>query len=200
VRDTDRDLQTVEPAVSRAKFEREIEAFRALQRDYAARGALLVNASFPSAEFIFVAPKLTPIPVLFAVRLNFTNYDVAPPSVRLVHPLTGEALKMSEVKHAFFRRPPVPPGIPPQAVQPMNVLQGHGNDVPFFCIAGVREYHEHVAHSGDSWFLHRGRGEGTLHFIVDKLLSYGVDSITSFNVQLVPQVNGFNYQLDRIPS
>ena len=53
------------------------------------------------------------------------------------------------------------------------------------CLPGIREYHEHPAHTGDAWLLHRGKGgEGSLGFIVDKVYDYGILPINAFHLQL----------------
>ena len=57
-------------------------------------------------------------------------------------------------------------------------------DVPFLCIPGVREYHEHPAHSGDSWLLHKGSGEGTLYFLLNTIYRYGVEPIPSYGISM----------------
>ncbi|WP_306919914.1 putative metal-binding protein [Rhizobium mesoamericanum] len=58
------------------------------------------------------------------------------------------------------------PGTPPDLIQPNTVtdfIQANSlEDEPFLCMAGVREYHDNPAHSGDPWLLHRGSGEGRL--------------------------------------
>ena len=77
------------------------------------------------------------------------------------------------------------------AAQPY--LQAHSpDDIPFLCIAGVREYHEHPAHSGDAWELHRADGAGRLVRLLEIIHRYGVVPIAGYGVQLVPQV-GLNY-------
>jgi hypothetical protein len=66
------------------------------------------------------------------------------------------------------------------------------DEVPFLCIAGVREYHEHPGHSGDSWELHRSTGAGRLVRLLEVIHKYGVDPLRGYSVNLVPQV-GFEY-------
>ena len=74
------------------------------------------------------------------------------------------------------------------------LVQNNGKP-PFICIPGIREYHNHPAHTGDSWLLHRRDGEGTLGFIVDKLYEYGISGIACYQV---PGINiqgpNINYQ------
>ncbi|RUY35501.1 hypothetical protein EN981_26380, partial [Mesorhizobium sp. M7A.F.Ca.CA.001.13.2.1] len=63
-------------------------------------------------------------------------------------------------------------------------------DEPFLCMAGVREYHDNPAHSGDPWLLHRGSGEGCLAFILDKIIKYGIVPIEQLQIQLQPTIVG----------
>jgi hypothetical protein len=69
------------------------------------------------------------------------------------------------------------------------LLQAYGpDDIPFLCLAGVREYHEHPGHSGDPWELHRCTGAGSLARLVEVVRTYAVEPVAGWNVQLVPQV------------
>ena len=68
----------------------------------------------------------------------------------------------------------------------------HPDEIPFLCLAGVREYHDHPAHSGDVWELHRRGGAGRLVRLLEIVDRYGLSPIAGLNVQLVPQVS-FNY-------
>ena len=167
--------QFVDPAVSRRKFDRELAEFRLQADEYGRRGWFLADAEFPHALVILATAKTLPIAILSGVWFDYSNYDAVPPSVRLVHPLTREAYKWSEVPTRLLRRtvPPdaegaaqaLAPGValaPGQGVlQVQPLMQAHGDDeIPFLCIAGVREYHEHPAHTGDPWELHRTSGGG----------------------------------------
>ena len=68
-------------------------------------------------------------------------------------------------------------------------MQAHSpEDLPFLCIAGVKEYHDHPGHSGDLWELHRSAGEGRLVRLLEVVSKYGLDTVTGFNVNLVPLV------------
>jgi hypothetical protein len=188
----------VDPAVSRAKFAREVEQFRALADDHARNGCWLVKAEFPRALVVFGTPKARPPAVAFAAAFDFTNYDLWPPSVRLVNPFTQTPYKTTELPTALKRQ--LPPS-PEQAAQGVTVvqtiMQSYGPDeVPFVCLPGVREYHEHPGHSGDSWLLRRGRGEGTLHNLVTHLYHYGTEYVSGF--QIVINVGGFS--LSEIPA
>jgi hypothetical protein len=97
---------------------------------------------------------------------------------------------------------PIPPAVAaiaqsqgqevPQLESDDPLLQWYSpDDVPLLCVPGVREYHNHPGHSGDSWLLHRGTGTGTLFFVLDVLYRYGVQPIDGYNIQMIPRI-GFN--------
>ena len=180
----------VDPAVSRAKFERELADYRKLADEYARRGWWMIKAEFPEVFVVFAAPQLKPPAVVFGALLDFTNYDFLPPSVRLVDPFTREPYKGKNLPVPLLRRSQLAPlpinsindssDLPPQAL-----MQFHNpEDIPFLCMPGVREYHQHPAHSGDLWLLHRDRGEGRLFFILDHLYRYGVAPLQAYHIQL----------------
>ena len=193
--------QYADPSVSRRKFDREISEYRGLGGEYRRRGWILAEAEFPRALVIFAVPKLRPAVVVMGVAFDFANYDASPPSVRLVNPFTGEPYKSKELPSQLMRASPsqeIPvPGMP--AEQKMVIaaqqayMQAYGPDeTPFLCLAGVREYHDHPAHSGDLWELHRTVGAGRLVRLLEVIYRYGVEPITGLAVQLVPQV-GLSY-------
>jgi len=75
----------------------------------------------------------------------------------------------------------------------MVLTAGYSPDEsPFLCLAGIREYHSHPAHSGDLWELRRASGAGRLVSLLEVIHRYSIEPITGFGVQLVPQ-NGLNY-------
>jgi hypothetical protein len=193
-------MTLVDPRLSRTKFDREIEEFRKGNRDHQARGWWLLEAEFPEVFIVFANGSLAPPAVIFGAVIIFENYDFWPPSVKIVNPFSRQPYLANQVPTVMKRRlPPVmgppqvgdPAGQAPQLqfVQEMPLLQAHDpNDVPFVCVPGVREYHEHPAHTGDSWLLRRGRGEGTLYFVLDVLYRYGVQPISSYKVQMIPDI------------
>lgn len=194
-------VQYADVSVSRRKFAREIAEYCSLGQQYRSRGWLLIEAEFPRVLVVLAVPKLKPTPVVMGVAFDYTNYDAAPPSVKLVDPFSGEPYKFKDLPNPLNRALPAKevalPGLPAeqkvrvQSAQPY--MQAYGPDeIPFLCLAGVREYHEHPAHSGDVWELHRSSGAGRLVRLLEVISQYGVEPITGFGVQLVPQV-GFNY-------
>lgn len=194
--------QLVDPAVSRAKFDRELAAYRQLEDEYLRRGWWLLKADYPEVFIVFAAARLKPPPVVFGALLDFTNYDLWPPSVGLVDPFTRAPYLGKELPSRLNRR--LPGGPPPELMQQVAaqgvVMQGpvqpmmqayKPDDVPFLCLPGVKQYHDHPAHSGDSWLLHRGQGEGTLHFILEQLYRYGVEPLTGYRLALEVKIAGF---------
>jgi hypothetical protein len=194
--------QVVEPAVSRGKFEREIAEYRKLEQEYRARGWFLIEAEFPVA-FVVMAARQLPVPAMVTgVRLDYTNYDFEPPSVQLVNPFNGIPYVAKDLPVRLDRQAAAPQGVqiqiggqsvPILAVQPY--LQWYSpDDVPFLCLPGVREYHQHPGHSGDRWELHRAAGAGRLVRLLDVIYRYGVVPIDSLAIQLqfVPQIQGFH--------
>ena len=202
------EMQSVDEAVSRAKFEREVAQFREHEATHRRRGCFLLDATFPEIFVAFAAPRLKPAPLIGAVVIDFTDYDLRPPSVTFVDPFTRQPLRSAEMTMQMVRRPAMP-GMPPEAfeglfasgqIQPSLMIQAHGpNERPFLCLPGVREYHEHPAHTGDSWLLHRASGSGSLHFLVEQVLTYGVNPVDQWQMELRPTVTGVAMQLASIP-
>ena len=188
--------QYVDPAVSRAKFDREITDYRSLEADYRARGWFLVKADWPVVEVVLATKKTRPPAIVTAVQFDYTNYDAEPPSVRLIDPFSGRLLPFKEIPTRLPRATPgqeIPmpgPGGPKlQLRMAQELMQAHSpEDLPFLCMPGVKEYHDHPGHSGDQWELHRPSGEGRLVRLLDVISKYGLEPVTGFNVNLVPQV------------
>ena len=191
--DTD---QFADPSVSRAKFDREIAEYRALEADYRARGWLLVKAEWPVAVVLLASEKTKPPALVAAVQFDYTNYDADPPSVRFIDPFSGRVLSFKELPTRLPRgvpgqelASPVPGGPNIQVMMAQELMQANSpDDVPFLCIAGVKEYHDHPGHSGDPWEMHRASGGGRLVRLLEVISKYGVEPIQGFTVNLVPQV------------
>ncbi|MET0399068.1 MAG: putative metal-binding protein [Longimicrobiaceae bacterium] len=209
----------VDPAVSRAKFDRQVADYRSMEREYLRRGWMMVRAEFPEVAVVFAAPHLQPRGVLFGVVVDFTNYDLWAPSVRFVDPFTLEPLRIQEMAgHPILKRPrpsipvnvvqaavgdvhpggaaamPVHPGGPGVQVHfqapPQNLLLSHEDGKPFLCVAGVREYHEHPFHSNDPWLAHRMTGAGSLYHILNVIYRHGVVPLHSWDYQVSVQYTG----------
>lgn len=193
--------QAVDPVVSRRKFQREVADFRRLAADYRSRGWLLAEATFPRLVVVLAAPQLQPPAVVTAVEFDYTDYDLQAPSVRLVHPFTGVPYTMGLLPVSLRRQAEaeVPPEVQvffqqggAQLAAEQNLMQAYGpDDIPFLCIAGVREYHVHPGHTGDPWELHRASGAGRLVRLLDVIDRYGIKPLSGFNVRLEPRIIGF---------
>ena len=188
--------QVTDPRVTRVKFDRELASFLSHRTDFQRQGCLLLDTTYPRVLLLFGAPRVTPAAVLFAAEFDFTNYDVDPISVRLVNPWTGTVLRMSELPSTLPKIVIAEPAtttdsstLPAQGapeVQFAFLAQSWlpPNDIPFLCIRGVREYHRHPAHTGDSWLLYRGRGEGSLMALIGQMLTHSSNAIQGYSVQV----------------
>ena len=188
--------QYVDPAVSRAKFAREITDYLSLEADYSARGWFLVKADWPVAVVVLASNKTSPPTIVTAVRFDYSNYDADPPSVRLIDPFSGRFLLNKEIPTRLPRMipgPELPISAPGGAKAQLNtvqeLMQAHSpEEEPFLCIAGVKEYHDHPGHSGDPWEIHRPGGEGRLVRLLEVISKYGLEPVKGLNVHFVPQV------------
>ena len=182
----------MDPAISRSKFETEVAEWAKRSADHAKRGILLLAADYPKAFAAFALPIVRPQQLLFGVELDFTNYDIWPPSVEFADPLTREpfpfgASSLSKVimgnvvTDLFIRfRQDTTNG---NRLIPENPVLRQGPGGPaFLCMKGVREYHDHPAHSGDSWLQYRGSGIGTLFYILDKLHEFGIAHLNGMHL------------------
>ena len=194
--------QYVDPQVSRTKFDRQIAEYRQVECDYLRRGWFLARADFPSVLVVLAAPQLTPPAIVTGVAFDYTNYDMEPPSVRLVDPFTGEPYKAKELPTHLKRSvetngPPIPGLQLPLGAQArfktqLPLMQWYDlDDTPFLCLAGVREYHQHPGHSGDAWELHRRSGAGRLVRLLETITKYGIEPISDYQIKLQPLIAGF---------
>lgn len=186
--------QFTDPEVTRIKFDREVKLFFTNSESYLRRGIFWRRVDYPTVSLVFAASHLRPSPIVFGVDINFTNYDFEPPSVKFIDPFTGIRLRGGD------QLPPIYQVIPnTQPVQALHLVQAMPGEDAFLCIPGIREYHQHPAHSGDSWLLYRSRGEGSLSFIIDHLHKHSMSGIGGYNCQITISVNGLNFQPDRLP-
>jgi hypothetical protein len=153
----------VDPEVTRLKFERELKLWHENEAIYRQRGWILLGHRGYEVDIGFLArlPIVAqPIPAMAAcVRIDFSNFDLWPPSVEFIDPMTGEYT------------PPLVQALVETAEGPRDlIVQSHPDTKrPFFCVPGIRQYHDHPQHSGDSWLLHRNTGEGSLATICDRI-------------------------------
>lgn len=189
----------VDPKISKQKFDQELYNFRQLENENIKKGIWILNAEFPDVFIVFSIPQLSPPFVHFGLIINFSNYDFWPPSVSFVNPFSRIPLKRSEINGGILYHLRAPDNSIVENVPPQDFIQSHKDDKPFLCLPGVREYHDHPAHTNDSWLLHRGKGEGTLNFIVDTIYRYGIAPIKTYTTQIQVQINGLTYDPQKIP-
>lgn len=170
----------VDLRVSERKFVTEIERIQAQAKLLRSRGIIIEKIEYPFIEAIFIpqSPVVFQFPVppqssqqrrlqkqgqlkicaaqvphlapcAFGVRIGLDDFDLRPPSVVFCDPLTWETL-------------------PAARVHPANLVDDDGKvtnvlitahpitKLPFLCVRGIREYHEHPQHSGDDWLQYRG--------------------------------------------
>ena len=128
-----------------------------------------------------------------AVRFDFTNYDAEPPSVRFVDPFSGRLLANKDLPIRLLR---MLSGTGGTGTGCRRGAAGGGSsggslpdDLPFLCIAGVKEYHNHPGHTGDPWELHRSAGEGRLVRLLEVVSKYGLEPVSGLGVNLSPQIS-----------
>ncbi len=167
----------MEPAVCRQKFDCEVAHLREQEATLRSWGIWLQEASFPDIFLVCVPrnhqvlrlPVVSPLVGVngqqmiqfavvnclslsgraFGVRLGLDDFDVQPPSVTFVDAWTREPLSFDGMFRALHET---------ESGQPMAVLHAPHpkTGLPFLCMRGVREYHEHPQHTGDDWLLYRG--------------------------------------------
>jgi hypothetical protein len=168
----------VDPEVTRLKFERELELWHENEGTYRRRGWILLAEQELAVEIGFFG-RLSigggPIPAMTAcVRIDFTNFDLEAPSVEFIDPFTGE-----------YVSPPVQALVDTDEGPRDLVVHSHPDtNRPFFCVPGIRQYHNHPQHSGDSWFLHRETHEGSLATICDRIWRAMARNLLGVNIQV----------------
>jgi hypothetical protein len=171
----------VDPEVSRQKLRRDIECWKATTA-HQARGCLLLNYDeellYVELAFlgkISINAGSAPLPIVVcAIRLTYENYDLWAPSLTFID---------------AFTRDPVAPHVrafqdAPNGPQDVLINAHPETHRPFLCLPGIREYHTHPQHSGDSWLLHRDRGEGSVSTISERVWHYMARNILGLRVQM----------------
>ena len=145
-----------DPAVARRKFNREVEAARA-HEPFQRQGVWIMRAEYPTVFAVLAINKPFPVVpgILCGVHIDFSDYDVRPPSVRLVDPFREEPVNFNACWKFPIARAVIDPSTGQKTHEVQTLLQAFSPEKPFFCLPGVREYHDCSAHTGDSWFLHR---------------------------------------------
>jgi hypothetical protein len=197
--------QFVDPAVTEVKFSKEIEEFKANENGFRKKGIICAQIGRFTIDLLFGVPHLTPAAVAFAITIDYSNWDVEPPSVIFIDPFSGRFLQREEIKVNLWQVPDKS-AVSIQNNQLLGVLdllqpQGGDNMYPFVCIPGVKEYHQHAAHSGDSWMLYRSRGEGKLCVLIDQLYRHSIPYIAAYQLhiaQIKAIITGLSPDLNKL--
>lgn len=171
----------VERDVSRFKLRRELEQWRA-NIQHRERGwvllrcdedALVVEIGFLSRVALSSGSDRMPVMVC-AIRLEYDNYDLLPPSLSFIDAFTGAPSK-PHVRAIQWAE---------NAARDV-LIDAHPDTLsPFLCVPGVREYHSHPQHTGDSWLLHRSLGEGSVSTICERVWRFMSRNVLGLHVQL----------------
>ncbi|MHB2032744.1 MAG: putative metal-binding protein [Gemmatimonadaceae bacterium] len=172
----------VDPTVSRRKLQRDYERWKA-HSQHAERGWVLLDYDEDAltVELAFltrasISSGSVPLAVVAcAVRLSYDNYDIWPPSLTFIDAIGHVPIAMPHVQ-----------AMQPSPTGPKNVLIATHPEtrLPFLCVPGIREYHTHPQHSGDSWLLYRSRGEGSLLTVCDRIWHYMVRNVFGFRIEI----------------
>lgn len=168
----------VDERVVRRLYERETKNLAPFTEALRARGCFVIRQAFPEVDFLLVSSKpITPMiaylvptpsgqpqqlqiaqgaPVFglsarsFVARVSLDDYDLRAPSVQFLDPASLRALTAAELAPAAH--------LSEAGVLAPVLIDGHPNtSLPFLCMPGVREYHEHPEHSGDDWLQYRSQ-------------------------------------------
>ena len=98
--------QVVDPAVSPGQVRPGSRRLSGTGGDHLPEAGMAAGrCHIPEVLVAFAATKLRPAPIVAAVVVDFTDYDLQPPSVRFVDPFTREKLLASNVQFPDVQAP-----------------------------------------------------------------------------------------------
>lgn len=178
--------------VTTAKLAAELRDWHTNADVYRRRGWLMLDHSDRRVEIAFIASVpligITAAPVITAaIRLDYHNYDLWPPSLTFIDPRTRQPAL------------PVVRALANTEQGPRDALvENHpATGLPFLCLPGIREYHSHPQHSGDDWLLHRRSGAGRIAVICERIWQRMVLNVVGLHVavQAFPPQVGTQLQI-----
>jgi len=130
-------------------------------------GPVPLNVVVPAGATAFQAAEIPSLAArAFKARFDLTDYDLRAPSLEFRDPWTDVLLTYATMLRAIEYEH--------QRQAHLVLLDDHPvTHKPFLCLRGVREYHEHPQHSGDSWLLYRA--EMSLFAIIMSLWRVCID-------------------------
>jgi hypothetical protein len=179
----------VDPEVTRRKLDHELALWDEHCASYERRGWIMLSRDAPVVEVAFLArlqiggSVITAVPA--CIQVEFANYDLWAPSVEFIDPLTRQ-----------YAPPPVQ-ALVEVAGGAQNLLVGGHPDTgrPFLCVPGIRQYHTHPQHTGDSWLLHRPGREGSLAMICERVWQTMARTLLGVQLQLQTLPGQMQFQL-----
>jgi hypothetical protein len=168
----------VDPEISRAKLAREVAAWRSNETEYRERGWLLLAHEDLTVELGFlgrIALGNAQVPIVLpAIRLDYDNYDLWPPSLTFIDVFTREAAD-----------PLLSQALIIGDAGPRNILLRNGEGKWFMCVPGTREFHDHPQHSGEPWPLFRSRKMGSPAVLAERVWQSMTRTIQGVGLQPV---------------
>jgi len=83
-------FQYVDLVLNQIKFDQELELFRKEEGKYNRKGIFLIPQGGFVLKVIFTYIKSLPIRVVFSVLIDYTNWNVEPPSIKIINQQTGQ--------------------------------------------------------------------------------------------------------------
>ena len=137
--------------VSRLKFDREVEVIRGAGSAFTTgSGWSNLRTEYPTIEVAFTHPTSGRH---IGFRFLCDDWDTQPPSLSLFDPVNGSELPWDRWPKQGWA-----------AASPHPVTQKS-----FLCLPGLREFHIHPSHLGDSWDNLRNRDSCHLRYIIDRV-------------------------------
>lgn len=188
-------MNLVDPEVHRQKVERELALWDANAASYSRRGWIMLRREPPLVDVGFLArlavgpQAITSMPA--CIQVDFTSYDLWAPSVEFIDPFTRT-----------YAAPVVQALVEIEGGAQNLIVGGHPETGrPFLCVPGVRQYHSHPQHTGDSWLLHRPAHGGSLVMICEQVWQTMVRTLLGVQFQVLSIPGGLqaNFQLVSAP-
>lgn len=135
----------------------------------------------------FIGRHILPRVAVCTADIDFTNYDIVPPSVRFLDPLTFKPAICGSYQQ-----------VPPSEIRSLiqgtyvkdgnvsNIILNHAEDgMPFLCLPGVREYHSHPQHTDEPWQKYRKNLSGhILYYLLDVIDNCCVEPMKALAVNV----------------
>lgn len=148
----------IDPEVSQRKFARALELIDGGAADFVASANWeVVGRDYPVIEVVWKHPRSGR---RVGFRFSFDEWDAQAPSLELFDPDTRALLPWERWPKNGW------------AVGDVHPI----TKKPFLCLPGIREYHDHSSHFGDSWAALRGRDTYAIVYLLHRVQQRFEDS------------------------